>query len=154
MARTFKRNRQIHAISELNVTNMLDLAFVLLIIFMIATPLIHQEQKIEVNLPAESARPQNPPPEDTRFVAVTVMKDGTYRIDQDAGRVVSARDLPARLQALAVASAAGRSTVVSIRGDAGVDLQKVITLMDELKKVGLNQISFATQQQTVSGGRR
>ena len=34
MARTFRQRRQMHAVAELNVTNLLDLAFVLLIIFM------------------------------------------------------------------------------------------------------------------------
>lgn len=154
MARTFRRNRQMHALSELNVTNMLDLAFVLLVIFMIATPLIHQEQKIEVKLPVESARPQDPTPENTRFVVITVMRDGSYRIDQDGNRPLTTRELPGRLQALAVASTAARPTVISIRGDAGADFQKVVTLMDELKKVGLNQISFITQQETAAGGRR
>lgn len=145
MARTFRRNRQMHALSELNVTNLLDLAFVLLIIFMIATPLINQEQKIEVALPVESARPQDPPPKDTKFVVVTVKADGLYRIDADGNRPISARELPARLQALAVASRGGKPPVISVRGDAGVDFQKIVTLMDELKKAGLSQVSFDTQ---------
>ena len=40
MARTFRRRRQMHAVSELNVTNLVDLAFVLLIVFMLAAPLL------------------------------------------------------------------------------------------------------------------
>jgi len=43
-----------HAVAELNVTNLLDLAFVLLIIFMIATPLITSEQTIPIELPSLS----------------------------------------------------------------------------------------------------
>lgn len=144
MARTFRRNRQMHALSELNVTNLLDLAFVLLIIFMIATPLINQEQKIEVDLPVESARAQSTPPKDAKFVAVTVKANGTYLIDADGNRPLTARDLPGRLQALAVSGGA-KKPVVSIRGDAGVDFQKIVTLMDELKKVGLSDVSFDTQ---------
>lgn len=54
MARTFKRPRAMQPLSELNVTNLIDVAFTLLIIFMIATPLIQQEQTIPVNLPVES----------------------------------------------------------------------------------------------------
>ena len=144
MARTFRRNRQMHALSELNVTNMLDLAFVLLVIFMIATPLINQEQRIEVDLPVESQRPQPAPDKKTKFVAITVKADGFYRIDADGNRPLSARDLPARLQALAASQAADKPAV-SIRGDAGVDFQKIVTLMDELKKVGLTDVNFDTQ---------
>ena len=143
MARTFRRNRQMHALSELNVTNLLDLAFVLLVIFMIATPLINQEQKIDVDLPVETQRPQNPP-EKKKFVAVTVKTDGLYRIDADGNRPLAARDLPGRLQALALSHGADKP-VISIRADAGVDFQKVVTLMDELKKVGLDQVNFDTQ---------
>jgi biopolymer transport protein ExbD len=145
MARTFRRNRQMHALSELNVTNLLDLAFVLLIIFMIATPLINQEQKIEVDLPVESARPQTPPDKDTKFVTVTIKLDGSYRIDADGNRTLTPRELPGRLQALAVSSA-GDLPVIRVRADAGVDFQRIVTLMDELKKARLSdKVSFDTQ---------
>lgn len=146
MARTFRRQRSMHALSELNVTNLLDLAFVLLIIFMIATPLITQEQKIEVNLPVESARPQTQPDKDTKFVIITVKADGSYRIDADGNRALKASDLPGRLQALAASAGATDRPVISIRGDAGVDFQNIVTLMDELKKTGFGQVAFDTQQ--------
>jgi biopolymer transport protein ExbD len=147
MARTFRSKRQMHALSELNVTNLLDLAFVLLIIFMIATPLITQEQTLPVNLPVESVKPQTPPPRDTKFVAVTVRANGTYVIDADAARPLTARDLPAGLRALAAASSGGDEPVIRIRADANVPYQLVITLMDELKKVKLDKVSFDTQAQ-------
>src|SRR5574344_1032534 len=57
MARTFRRQRQSHPISELNVTNLIDLGFTLLIIFMIATPLINQEQTMPMQLPITSKSP-------------------------------------------------------------------------------------------------
>jgi biopolymer transport protein ExbD len=145
MARTFRRNRQMHALSELNVTNLLDLAFVLLIIFMIATPLINQEQTIPVNLPVESMSPHNTPDKDTKFVAVTVKTDGTYMIDADGNRPLSARDLPGRLKALAVSAPGKDQPVIRIRADANVSYQKIVTLMDELKKAGLGRVSFDTQ---------
>lgn len=148
MARTFRRNHQMHALSELNVTNLLDLAFVLLIIFMIATPLINQEQTIPVNLPVESMSPQTTPDEDTKFVAVTVRADGSYLIDTDGNRPLGARDLPGRLKALAVSGAGAKQPVIRIRADATVPYQKIITLMDELKKAGLGRVSFDTQAQS------
>lgn len=148
MARTFRRHRQMHALSELNVTNLLDLAFVLLIIFMIATPLINQEQTLPVNLPVESMSPQTQPDKDTKFVAVTVRADGTYLIDAEGNRPLSARDLPGRLKAIAVSAPASKQPVIRIRADATVPYQKIITLMDELKKAGLGRVSFDTQVQT------
>ncbi len=61
MARTFRRQRQAHAIADLNVTNLIDLGFTLLIIFMIATPLITQEQTTPVDLPVTSRQQQAKP---------------------------------------------------------------------------------------------
>ena len=149
MARTFRRHRQMHALSELNVTNLLDLAFVLLIIFMIATPLINQEQTMPVNLPVESPNAQQPPDKDTKFIAVTVKTDGTYLIDADGNRPLGARDLPGRLKAIAVSAGSGsKQPVIRIRADATVPYQKIITLMDELKKAGLGRVSFDTQVQS------
>src|SRR5882724_11361271 len=78
MARTFKRERQMHPIAELNVTNLIDLGFTLLIIFMIATPLIQQEQAIHVNLPVESHRPQEKPDKDVTFQDISIDKAGQY----------------------------------------------------------------------------
>ena len=72
MARTFRRKQAAHPISELNVTNLIDVAFTLLIIFMIATPLIQQEQTIPINLPTESKSPQQRPDKDQRFVAISI----------------------------------------------------------------------------------
>jgi biopolymer transport protein TolR len=137
-----------HALSELNVTNLLDLAFVLLIIFMIATPLINQEQTLPVNLPVESMSQQTPTDTDTKFVAVTVRADGSYLIDSDGNRPLSARDLPGRLKALAVTAPGAKQPVIRIRADATVPYQKIITLMDELKKAGLGRVSFDTQVQS------
>ena len=148
MARTFRRQRSMHALSELNVTNLLDLAFVLLIIFMIATPLINQEQTIPVNLPVESLSTQQPQDNDTKFVAVTVKADGTFMIDKDGNRPLTPRELPARLKALAVTAPGAKQPVIRIRADATVPYQKIVTLMDELKKAGLGRVSFDTQAQS------
>ena len=145
MARTFRRHRQMHALSELNVTNLLDLAFVLLIIFMIATPLINQEQTVPVNLPVESMSPQPPPDEDTKFVAITVKTDGSYQVD---GRSMAAAELPRRLKEIATGASAAKQPVIRIRADANVPYQKIITLMDELKKANLGRVSFDTQVKT------
>lgn len=96
MARTFRQRRQMHAVAELNVTNLLDLAFVLLIIFMIATPLITAEQTVPVNLPVESQSPQTPPDPDVKFESIVVKADGScmlgsrpVQIDRLAGELAT-----------------------------------------------------------------
>jgi biopolymer transport protein ExbD len=126
MARTFRRQRQAHPIADLNVTNLIDLGFTLLIIFMIATPLINQEQTI-------------PPDKDTKFVSITIDSKGNAFVDNAP---VNARDLSVRLRTLGTES---KPPVIRIRADGTVPYQKVIGLIDELKKNNLTRITFDTQ---------
>jgi biopolymer transport protein ExbD len=140
--RNFRRHRQSNPISEMNLTNLIDLGFTLLIIFMIATPLINQEQTIPVNLPVESKSSQIKPDKNTQFVAITLKADGSYYIDHTR---VGFTDLELRLRALGVNP---RDTVIRIRADSSVQYQKIITLMDELKKNNLSKITFDTQSGT------
>src|SRR5271169_5633635 len=101
MARTFRRQRQMHPIAELNVTNLVDLGFTLLIIFMIATPLIQQEQTIPVNLPNETKKSQEKPPPDTEFQSVSIDKSGVYYL---GNRQITFTELSSTLAAFAAKS--------------------------------------------------
>lgn len=139
MARTFRRPRASHPIAELNVTNMVDLGFTLLIIFMIATPLINQEQSIPINLPVESKRDQIKPDKDTKFITVAIDNKGAYFLD---GNAIAMPRLSDRLKELGQQP---KPPVVRIRGDAKVVYEKIINLMDELHKHNLSKISFDTQ---------
>jgi len=139
MARTFRRRSAQHPISELNVTNLIDVAFTLLIIFMIATPLIQQEQAIQVTLPTESKRPQDPPDKDQTFQSVAINRAGEYFWGT---RKVHFDELPALF---AEAARRPKPPVIRIRADWNLQYQKVISLVDELKKHELSKISFDTQ---------
>ena len=61
MARDFKRENKLAVISDLNVTPLIDLAFSLLIIFMITTPVIEQYNRID--LPDQASSENQPPPQ-------------------------------------------------------------------------------------------
>jgi biopolymer transport protein ExbD len=137
MARTFRRQRTSHPISELNVTNLIDLGFTLMIIFMISTPLINQEQTVPVNLPVESKSEQLTPDKNTKFVSLTLDAKGITYLDNIP---ISAADLAVRLRGMDQ-----KNTVIRIRAEGTVPYQKIITLMDEVKKSGLSRISFDTQ---------
>lgn len=141
MARNFRRHRGIHPISELNVTNLIDLGFILLVIFMISTPLIQQEQTIPLKLPAESKSPQAKVNKDTKFHSVSIDAAGRLYLDNDK-TPLSLATLKSRLNALA---AAKDKPVIRIRGDDSVAYGKIIQLMDELKKLDLTSVTFDTQ---------
>jgi biopolymer transport protein TolR len=144
MARTFRRPRQAHPIAEMNVTNLIDLGFTLLIIFMIATPLINQEQTIPVNLPQESKSEQVKPDKSTHFVAISVDAKGSYYLDENPNAVGLA-ELRSRLN---LYGAEPKPPVIRIRGDAHVAYDKIVQLMDELKKANLLKFTFDTQTAT------
>ena len=109
MARDFKRSNKLAVISDLNVTPLIDLAFSLLIIFMITTPVIEQYNRIDLpDQPAENIKP--PPPIEDKFI--TIDAEGSYHWGTDP---VSATELEARLDA--VAEMTGDQPVIHIRGD-------------------------------------
>jgi biopolymer transport protein ExbD len=139
MARTFRRPRQSQPIAELNLTNLIDLGFTLLIIFMIATPLIQQEQTIPMNLPKEAKSAQLKPSPDTVFVSVSIDKSGAYYYN---GRRVSFTELKNRLGGLA---AQPKEPVIRIRADGALAWQQVVTLVSELKRYNLTKVTFDTE---------
>jgi biopolymer transport protein ExbD len=138
MARIFRRNRTLHPVAELNVTNMVDLGFTLLIIFMITTPLIQQEQTIPVNLPTEAKKAQEVPP-DTEFQAVSIDRAGNFYFGQ---KQVSFAELSSNLAAVGAQS---KQPVIRIRADMSLQWQQVVRLMDEIKKNNLTKITFDTE---------
>lgn len=125
----------------MNVTNLIDLGFTLLIIFMIATPLINQEQTIPVRLPVESKSSQQKPGISDRFVSISVDARGNFYVNSQAAPV-GFSELRSRLQAFGAES---KPPIIRIRGDAKVPYEKIVQLMDELKKANLLKFTFDTQ---------
>ena len=141
MARTFHSRPQARPIAELNVTNLIDLGFTLLIIFMIATPLINQEQTIPVRLPSEARSPQVKPEQGDHFVSISVDSAGRYSVDNKPVPIGQA-ELRTRIRGYA---AQAKPPIVRIRGDAKVPYEKIVQLMEELKKANLLKFTFDTQ---------
>ncbi len=137
MAKIFRRPRHLHPVAELNVTNMVDLGFTLLIIFMITTPLIQQEQTIPLNLPGESKKPQVPPESD--FQTVAIDQSGKLYV---GSRLVSFAELS---RALTEFAARPKPPIIRIRADMSLQYQQVVRVMDELTKRGLTRISLDTE---------
>jgi biopolymer transport protein TolR len=124
----------------MNVTNLIDLGFTLLIIFMVATPLINQEQTIPVTLPAESKSAQQKADKSTHFVAISIDAKGNTYLDERPTPIGLA-ELQSRLRLYA---AEAKPPVIRIRGDAHVPYERIIQLMDELTKANLLKFTFDT----------
>src|SRR5262245_10662128 len=139
MAKIFRRPKQLHPVAELNITNMVDLGFTLLIIFMISTPLIQSEQTIPVSLPVESKSEQNKPDPDARYETIIIKADGTCQL---GARPVPLKNLKA---ALATYTGAAKPPIFRIRMDAKATAQQFVTVMDALKQNNLSKITFDTE---------
>jgi biopolymer transport protein ExbD len=139
MARSFSRTHRLHVISELNVTPMLDLCFVLLIIFMIATPVL--EQTTSVNLPkADKGAGKTPDPKvQTRIVSID--RNGGYVI---GARTVSLAELEQEFTTLAALPEADQP-LLRIRGDGGLTYQQIIDVLSLAKAKGLTKAALDTE---------
>ena len=100
MARRFHRHRAAHPIADLNVTNLIDLGFILLVIFMIATPLMQNEQTLPINLPKVTEMPQSKDSKDEKFIVVGVDSAGRFYVESPTAPVALA-ELQSRLRAYA-----------------------------------------------------
>ena len=137
MARDFKRKNKLAVISDLNVTPLIDLAFSLLIIFMITTPVIEQYNRID--LPSQNTtQTQEPPKLDDQFI--TIEADGQFRWGKDA---VSQVSLEAKLDE--VASSDGDQPTIHIRGDRTLPYQKIMDVVNMLKARNLTKLSLDTK---------
>ena len=123
------------SLNELNITPLLDLAFVMLVIFIIATPQLSND--LEMNLPSpKKNNPPSPPPKINRILVET------------SGRIIfndQAVELPALKQTLVAMKAGNPDTSVVVRGAADVDYQKVISVLDILQQADITKVGLATE---------
>ena len=139
MARNFRRQRTTQPIADLNVTNLIDLGFMLLIIFMVVSSVSKQEQSIQVELPTESKRAQDQPDKDLTFQSIAIDRRGRYFFGDTA---IEFAELRPRLAELARRP---KPPVIRIRADFSLQWQQVVKLMDEIKRHNLSKITFDTQ---------
>ncbi|HQU08540.1 MAG: hypothetical protein B7X06_03555 [Verrucomicrobia bacterium 21-51-4] len=137
MARTFKRRDRLGALTEINITPLMDLAFALLIIFMVSTPLL--EQTIPIDLPTEAVKAQKELAEDIHFQVISIDERGRYFWGTEC---VSLEELDSRLAQLAQQK---NPPVIRLRGQKDRPYQEVVTVMDLVKGNQLSKISFDTQ---------
>jgi biopolymer transport protein ExbD len=139
MARNFRRQRSAQPIADLNVTNLIDLGFMLLIIFMVVATVSKQEQTLPVNLPVESKSLQTKADPDDKFQSITIMPDGTCSLD---GRRLTLAQLSREFATLGNLP---KPPVIRVRVDAKSTAQHWISVMDEMKKNKLYRFTIDTQ---------
>jgi biopolymer transport protein TolR len=122
--------------AEINVTPLVDVMLVLLIIFMVTAPLL--VAGVPVDLPESRAAPL-----DAQVQPVQISLDGQGRIFIDETPVTEAA-LPQRLAAIAAAPAPPEGRRIFLRADRGLDYGRVMRVMGELNRAGLNRVALVS----------
>ncbi len=120
------------SLSEINVTSLVDVTLVLLIIFMITSPLM--QMGIQINLPRASAKAV----ETRDNLVVTVRKDATLMVGD---RVIPLAALPDELDR---ALKAGKKGIL-IRADKAVPYGAVVRVLDLARKTGIHDVGLITE---------
>ena len=122
--------------TELNVTPLMDLAFSLLIIFMISTPLL--EQTIPINLPKQEENPSNARPE-IEFQVISINAKGQIYWGKQPVDMV---DLNSLLESM---SKMPDPPAISFRGDFSLPYQKIVDVIDAIKRHNLTKLHLDTE---------
>lgn len=126
------------SLSEINVTSLVDVTLVLLIIFMITSPLM--QLGIQVNLPRAAAKAV----ETRGNLTLTIKKDATILIGD---KIIPLAVLPDELES---ALEAGKKGVL-IRADQGVPYGAVVKVLDMTRKSGIHNVGLVTELEEGAG---
>ena len=119
---------QAHTLAELNITPLLDLVFVLLIIFMITTPLM--EQQLPVDLPKSSTPLTTSLPDPKSILTLTLSKDGSALIGSEKIRLDQLSSV------LTQRRARDPELVVSLRADSTLPYETVFRALEAVRSAG------------------
>ena len=120
---------------DINITPMLDLAYVLLVMFIILTTAT--VQGIKVNIPKASAQPSLA---ENKTKAITITQEGTIFLDTIP---VTMEVLEGQLRTL---KAATPDLPVILKADSTVQYQKVVDVLDLLSRLEISQLGLVTQR--------
>jgi biopolymer transport protein ExbD len=133
--RRYSQRNSLSTLSEINITPLLDLAFVLLIIFMITTPLLESSMSLVIPSSAEKNFPIN----SSQVQTISIDRSETIRLNN---QVVDSEALGAQLSKLKQNNA---DIAVVIRPDRDLPVQKLVTLMDALQRAQITRVGIATK---------
>jgi biopolymer transport protein ExbD len=133
-----RRKHRIEDETEINITPMLDIIFIMLIFFIVTTSFV-REEGLEISRPAST--PPGEPDRDLGPIVVRIHADGSVSVK---GRVLETGALQANLER-ENAELPGRPLVVAAHPEA--DTETLVHVLDAAKAVGIEAINVATTAQ-------
>ncbi len=128
------------AIGDINLTPLMDLTFILLITFIITFPLM--ESGLPVKLPTAAGKPLD----EKETLSITVDEQGRWFVEK---REVTREQFAAEMRFV---KEQRPNVTLLLRGDRGIAYGKLMDLMGELQKSGLQRVSLVTQSGEPVGG--
>ena len=139
----FSERHQLTTLSELNVTPLLDLAFVLLIIFMITTPLM--EKSSDLIVPTTKGTADAVP--SSQVETVSIDRNATVKIN-------NVEVTPAALENTLLRMKATRPRLaIVIRAHRELPVQKLVDLMDAIKRIGVTKVGVVSMDASAGSSR-
>ncbi|MBV9390695.1 MAG: biopolymer transporter ExbD [Verrucomicrobia bacterium] len=133
--RRFSDRHTLQTLTEINVTPLLDLAFVLLIIFIITTPLMENA----VNLVVPTSKEANQSVDPSKLQVISIDKDEVLKLN---GEIIDAATLETRLTTLHTENP---DSAVLLRPDRELSVQKLINIMDILQRAQIAKVGVLTR---------
>lgn len=137
--------------SDINVVPFIDVMLVLLVIFMITTPLL--TEGVKVNLPKTQAKAMDDQKKEP--IIVTVDANGNYFLNlaDKPNQPITARTLSSLVTTQLSNQQPGNERPVLVRGDQSVNYGKVIEAMSLLQQAGAKSVGLITQPANVSANK-
>jgi biopolymer transport protein ExbD len=135
--RRFSDRQTLHTLTEINITPLLDLAFVLLIIFIITTPLMEKSVNLEVPTSGEA----NQSVDASTVQTIGIDRDNAITFNDET---VDLSTLESRLIAL---HAENPEAPVIVRPDKSLTVQQLVSVMDVLQRAKISKVGVATRSE-------
>ncbi len=132
-----RRRTQVKVYNEINLTNLIDTLFFLLIIFMITAPLL--EYSVDVTPPEMNADPIKP---DSDSKIINVKEDGSIVYDR---KIISEAELQIVLSR--IEQQTGRETAIFLRGDRDLRYGVVMNVMKLIRAAGFRNVNLVMQEE-------
>ncbi len=133
--RRYSDKQALTTLSEINVTPLIDLAFVLLIIFMITTPLL--ERSMDLIVPTSEAAEGAVDP--AQVLTVSIDRDDVIKLEKETVTLAGLE------QELTTRQAADPQTAVVLRAHRDLPVQRFINVMDIVARAGITKVGVMTR---------